>query len=160
MIWELSSGGLQQLSWKKNHTPSGVSIINPPHKLSSSILFLHFHFHHFILCSSLVSIRFFHCAYVLFFLHFNSVMHCFIAFFHIFQFQQCIIHVTLYWFLSLPLEVNLHTYLTTWLNSCPVGIFPRFHHFIVKISILSKVSHLKWNHLNSTHHVVFWAFFF
>jgi len=39
-------------------------------------------------------------------------------------------------FLFFPLKVNLHTYLTTWLSSCPVGIFPRSHHLIVKISIL------------------------
>ena len=77
--------------------------------------------------------------YVLFFLHFNSAMHCFTAFFHIFQFQQWIIHVTLYWFLSLPLEVNLHTYVTTWLNSCPVGSSLGFT-MIAKISILSQMS--------------------
>ena len=54
-------------------------------------------------------------------------------------------------FFLLPLEVNLHTYLTTWLSSCPVGIFPRSHHIIVKISIISKVSPLKWNIIKSTH---------
>ena len=32
-----------------------------------------------------------------------------------------------------------------------MGIFPRSHHILFKISIISKVSSLKWNHLKSTH---------
>ena len=81
---------------------------------------------------------------------YHSTMFHFIVSFHVFQFPQCIIIVTLYWFSFLPLEVNLHTYLTTCLCSCPVGIFPRSNHIIAKISITSKVSPLKWNHLKST----------
>ena len=50
-------------------------------------------------------------------------------------------------------EVNLHTYLTIWLSSCPVGIFLRSSPLIAKISILSKVSHLKMakSKINSYH---------
>jgi len=59
-------------------------------------------------------------------------------------------------FFLLPLEVDLHTYLTTWLSSCPVEIFPRSHLIFAKIQIINKVSPLKWINLNS-HHVVFRA---
>jgi len=38
-------------------------------------------------------------------------------------------------------------YLTTWLSSCSVGIFPGSHHIIVKISIISQVSPLKSTHI-------------
>ena len=59
-----------------NYTPSGVSILNQHHKLSSSIIFLHFHLHHFILCS-------YTC--------FHSVLpFCFVLFFH-FIIQPCFI---------------------------------------------------------------------
>ena len=51
----------------------------------------------------------------------------------------------------LPLEVNLQTYLTTWLSSCSVGIFPRSHPIIAKTQIINKVSPLKWKNLKSTH---------
>jgi len=34
-----------------------------------------------------------------------------------------IIIITILCFSLCPLEVNLHTYLTTWLSSCPIGIF-------------------------------------
>ena len=54
-------------------------------------------------------------------------------------------------FFLLPLEVNLHTYLTTWISSCPVGIFPRSHLRFAKIQIINKVSLLKWINLKSTH---------
>jgi len=50
-----------------NHTPSGVSLLNSHHKLSSSILFLHFHYATLILCSILVIIQFFLCLLMLFF---------------------------------------------------------------------------------------------
>ena len=38
----------------------------------------------------------------------------------------CIIITLFLWFSLCPSEVNLHTYLTTWLSSCPVGIFVGF----------------------------------
>ena len=37
-----------------------------------------------------------------------------------------------------PLEVNLHTYLTTWLSSCPVGIFYSFLTIIINPKIINK----------------------
>ena len=47
--------------------------------------------------------------------------------------------------------MNAHTYLTTWLSSCPVRIFSRSHPLIVKIQSINKVSALKWTTLKSTH---------
>ena len=49
------------------------------------------------------------------------------------------------------LEVNLHTYLTTWLSSCPVGIFSRSHTIIVKIQNHKQSVTIKWTTLKSTH---------
>ena len=88
----------------------------------STISIHHFHFVHFC----------FHHVIVFPFMPFNfhTMHHC---------------HLIM-WFSFLPLEVNLHTYLTTWLSSCPVGIFPRSYHIFVKIQTISKVSPLKWNH--------------
>ena len=57
-------------------------------------------------------------------------------------------------FFFLPLEVNLHTYLTTWLSSCPVGIFPRSHLIFAKIQIINKVSPLKWKSKINSHHIM------
>ena len=52
-----------------------------------------------------------------------------------------------------PLEVNFHTYLTTWLNSCPVGIFFEFLTiFCLKIKkTINKVQPIKCAILKSTH---------
>jgi len=90
-------------------------------------------------------------GFVLFF-HF-IIRPCFISLFPFMSFNFCNAS-SLSPYIDFPflhLKVNLHTYLTTWLSSCPVGIFPRSHHIIAKISIISKVSPLKWNHLKSTH---------
>ena len=53
-------------------------------------------------------------------------------------------------FFLLPLEVNLNTYLTTWLSLCPVRIFPRSH-LIFSNPNHNKVSLLKWINIKSTH---------
>jgi len=58
-------------------------------------------------------------------------------------------------FFPFSFEVNLHTYLTTWLSSCLVGIFPRSHLTFAKIQIINKVSPLKWTNLKSTHISIF-----
>jgi len=44
------------------------------------------------------------------------------ASFHIFYFRTFIIIITILVFTFYPLELHLHTYLTTWLSLCPVGI--------------------------------------
>ena len=55
-----------------------------------------------------------------------------------FQFCNCISFSPYLDFHFCLCEVNLHTYLTTWLSSCLVGIFLRFSPLIAQISILSK----------------------
>ena len=51
-----------------------------------------------------------------------------------------------------PLEVNLHAYLTTWLSSCPVGIFFEFLTiFYLKQKLINKVQPIKCTILKSTH---------
>ena len=50
-----------------NHTPSGVSLLNSRHKLSSSIIFLHFHYATLFLCSYTCYNSVFLCVLVLFF---------------------------------------------------------------------------------------------
>jgi len=88
-----------------------------------------FSIHHISICF-LRLFHFFHysnlslCSYVLIFFH------CQFGFYHDFMFPLMFIkflpfiinHEILVFFLC-PLEVNLHTYLTTWLSLCPVGIF-------------------------------------
>jgi len=71
--------------------------------------------------------------------------------FYVFQFRKASSSSPYLVFFLLPLEVNLHTYLTIWLSSCPVGIFSRSHTLIVKIQIINKVSSLKWATVKSTH---------
>ena len=91
--------------------------------LHSPIIFLHFFtfsfpsLHHsssIFLCSffSSFTIRFtYYSCFLLFFLNYHHLILCF---------SLC------------PLEVNLHTFLTTWLSSCVVGIFFGFLTIIVK----------------------------
>jgi len=51
-----------------------------------------------------------------------------------------------------PLEVNLHTYLTTWLSLCPVGIFFGFFTILwLKSKTKNKVQTIKCAILKSTH---------
>ena len=135
-----SSDGPPHSSWRI-HTPSGVFNLIHHHKLH---FLLPFSIHHCYLC-------FVFCALVFFF-HFSIRFHLF----HLFPFQVIPISQHASFtpynvFFLLPLEVNFHTYLTTWLSSCLVGIFPRSHHIFAKIKIIIKVSPLKWKNLNSTH---------
>jgi len=63
---------------------------------------------------------------------YEFVFFCFpFRFLYCFPFHLCYLilaphhhhHHPILCFSLCPLEVNLHTYLTTWLSSCPVGIF-------------------------------------
>ena len=116
----------------------------PKHSYPSSFPF-HLPLHHYFpLCS---------CVLFLFPfdpLHTNCILLC--SF--IFRKHHHLHHILC--FFLLPLEVNLHTYLTTWLSSCPMGIFSRSHTLIVKIQIINKVSPLKWTSLKSTHITYTW----
>ena len=71
------------------------------------------------------------------------------------SFCSSILHliiITLYLCFSLcSLEVNLHTYLTTWLCSCQVGIFFGFLTIIVNPKIINKSATHKCAILKSTH---------
>ena len=109
--------------------------------------------------SSIFHDTFAHCVYVLaftFIFQFGSLRHnCFL----LCSFNSATLHHLHYilCFFLLPLEVNFHTYLTTWLSSCLVGIFPRSHLTISKIQIINKVSPLKWTNLKSTHIILVWS---
>jgi len=55
-------------------------------------------------------------------------------------------------FFLCPLEENLHTYLSTWLSSCPVAIFYGFLIiFYLNQKIINKVQSIKCAILKSTH---------
>ena len=118
-----SNGGPHHLSWRS-------------HTLQVACFF-HFHLHKLSYPSSFLSFPL--CHFTL------------IIFFYALSFPQSIVIFTYLLFSFFPLKVNLHTYLTTWLSSCPVGIFPRSHTIIAKIQIINKVSPLKWTTLKSTH---------
>ena len=69
-----------------------------------------------------------------------------------FNFRPFILITIQFCFSFCSLEVNLHTYLTTWLSSCLVGIFFGFSHCIAKKStIINKSNQLKCAILKSTH---------
>ena len=95
-----------------SHSPSGVIIpfisINFLHPYS----FHSFPFHHLhsLLCSCLCLFPFGHLLHSL--LHFVP-----------FKFHNHHHNHHIFVFSFSPLEDKLHTYLTTWLSSCPVGIF-------------------------------------
>jgi len=123
------------------HPPSGVIIyIILHHKLPSSHLFfsiLPCAIYITCLCSCL-------CHFLL------------VIFIHpllpLFLISAPCITITLFLCFSLyPFEVNLHTYLTTWLSSCLVGIFLGFSPQIANLKIINKSNQLKSAILNSTH---------
>ena len=98
--------------------------VKPPSKWRDPPLFHHISFS---FLSPLPLFPLFHlslCSYVLVFILCQFSVYCVLVFpsmlFYILPF--IINHHILIFFLC-PLEVNLHTYLTTWLSSCPVGIF-------------------------------------
>ena len=134
-----SSSDPHHLSWR-SHTPSSVFIHSLHHKLSCpSSLFPFFHY------------AIYPCVYVLFLLPFSirspSLYLLSFMFFHFRKVYSSSPYLVIF---LLPLEVNLHTYLTIWLSSCPVGIFPRFHAIIAKINHKQSVT-IKWTNLKSTH---------
>ena len=60
-----------------------------------------------------------------------------------------------------PLEVNLHTYLTTWLSLCPMGIFFGFLTIIVNPKNINKrVTHKMCNPKIKSHQVAFYHLVF
>ena len=127
---------------EENHTPSGMTNSLPPHKffLPSSLSFFHYSIYLCVLMFLFSSIA-------------NSVSIMLLCFLPCsFNFRpSSSITIYLYFFLY-PLEVNLYTYLTTWLR---VRVQWRsslgYHHIINKISILSKVSCIKW--INKSTHI-------
>ena len=136
-----SNGDHHHLSWRSSTFHVACS------PLSISISFLSF------ISSSIFHFSIAHCVYVLAFasifqfgsLHHNCFFFCFFTSTTLHHFSPYIV------FFLLPLEVNLQTYLTTWLSSCPVGILPKSHLIIAKIQITNKVSPLKWTNLKLTH---------
>ena len=111
-----------------------------------------------VLCSSFpISISFLHLIFSItfhftfYFLHyflvcvffpFSHLLHSLLHFM-LFSFRPCIIHTILLSFSLCPSKVNLHTYLTTWLISCPVGIFLEFSPYIAKSKIINKSNQIK-----------------
>ena len=133
---KLLSGG-QHTHLGAHHIPSGVTFLTHHHKF-----FVPFSFH--------FSIPFMFCLLVLICCSWVSLIimsmvhhlggldhHWYLPCAH-FNFANCISY-SLYLVFHLCLwKVNLHTYLTTWLSSCPVGIFLMSSPLIAKIQILSK----------------------
>ena len=132
---------LPHLSWS-SHPLSCMFIISILQKLPSFHLFHSFPFPH--LFPSLYScLRLFPFGYLL-----HSLLH--LMLFH-FRNHHHNHHILCFSFFSL--EVNLHTYLTTWLCSCPVGIFFGSHIIIAKIQkIINKCHHKMCNSKINSHH--------
>jgi len=106
-----SSGGSFTTHLGVSHPPNGVILVHYP------ISFLIFSLLFFSFVPPSMSSLFY---YVLkfrysFFHHHHHCVNC----------HNHLIILTIFCFSLCPLEVNIHTYLTTWLNSCPVGVFFR-----------------------------------
>ena len=134
-----SSGGPHHLSWISNTLQVTCSFI--PFTISFPILHLFFHFPlrqlSLCLCCSLSSI-------------FNSVNIIFLLPFYVLSYSAKHNHLHLILCFSFAFGSEL-SYLTIWLSSCPVRIFPRSYTIIAKTQIINKVSPLKWTNLKSTH---------
>ena len=114
-----SSGGSSPLILESLTTPSGVTTIII-HKLPLS---LHLFLPYAISISSYIIVFFF------FLFDFSILLLSIICF----NFAALHHHHHIIMFSLCPLEVNLHTYLTTWLSSCPVRIFFGFLTIIVNL---------------------------
>ena len=113
-VWAFQVTALPHLSWSSHHL-SGVFIFT-----ILTISFLHLIFFSILPCAIYVICL---CSCLFHFL-LVTFIHPLFPFFS--NSAPCII-ITLFLSFSLcPCEVNLHTYLTTWLNSCPVRIFLGF----------------------------------
>ena len=107
-----SSGGSSPLILEPSTIPSGVITC------SFSISFLH----PFIFFLSYLR-HFPFPFYVLVLLFTIRFLSCFLLSYMFFIFTHHHLHHHIIVFSLCPLDVNLHTYLTTWLSSCPVRIF-------------------------------------
>ena len=88
------------------------------------------------------------CVLVFILFQFGHLLH-FLLHFMLFQFHNDHHnHHILCFFSFCPLEVNIHTYLTTWLSSCPVGIFFGSHTIIQNHKQSGTII---WATLKSTH---------
>ena len=136
---------LHHSSWKLPSFQVAWSIFHSISFLSSfSFSFFYYAFYNFI------SI----CLFVLhFFIRSSS---CFLPSYVILIFTPHHCHHLILWFSLCPLEVNFHTYLTTWLSSCLVGIFFGFLTIIVNPKFINKrVTHKMCNLKINSYHVVF-----
>ena len=143
-----SCGGPHHSSWRTPTLQVACSFHFHLHKLSIIHLFSHFHYAISLWVYVLVFLPFFQFGL----LHYICFLLC-----SFISAKHHHLHLIL-WFSFLSLEVSLHTYLTNWLSSCPVGIFPRSHPIIAKIQIINKVSSLKWENLKSTH-IIYYGLF-
>ena len=110
------------------HTPSGVNHShNHSISYSSSTIFNSFPFLIRLCLEFLLLVMLFLYAYGA---SFGSVMTTIDVNLVAISIPHCIPSISLYidFFHLCLCAVNLHTYLTIWLSSCPVGIFHRFHH--------------------------------
>ena len=137
MIGKLSSGG-RHTHLGAHHPPSGVTFLTHIHKFSHSIFLPFLHSIYVLISFSLnYCSRFWPHEYE-YGASFGSLCPPLMLTLPPFQFRNSILFSA-----YLVFHLCLHTYLTIWLSSCSVGIFLRSSPLIVKISILSKVSHLK-----------------
>jgi len=106
----------RHLKWRLFTTHLGVST---PSKWRDSL------FHKHLLISSPFLFFFpFPYAIIPYFCSFMfGFLHHLVLLFHVLYFCTFIIIIIIFVFSFFPLEVNLHTHLTTWLSSCQVGIF-------------------------------------
>ena len=119
---------------EQNHPPSGVTFLTHHHKFSHSISF---HFLHSIFM--FLSLSYLICCFWVSLIIMSMVHHlgghdhhwC-LPCAH-FQFRNCILFSPYLVFDLCLYEVNFYTYLTTWLSSCPMGIFLNSSPLIVKI---------------------------
>jgi len=80
------------------------------------------------------------------------------ASFHIFYFRTFIVIITILVFFLYPLEVHLHTYLSTWLSLCSVQILFGFIPLIANLKTQKeRVTHKMYNPIINSHHVEFRA---
>jgi len=115
------------------------------HKLSSSL-----HLFVILLCHPFHSSLYYYACILFWF----SLIFLHLMFFPFSQFTFIII-ITILCFSLCPLEVNLHTYLTTWLSLYPVGIFFGLSpYLLISKSLYKRVTHKICNLKINSHQVI------